>query len=89
MEMYISTLEALIYHGPLKRTKISYKAKISYNQLLPLINELIEKRLIEERKLEKNKIVYTTTPKARRILSQYEELKEMLPITEDERKTNF
>jgi predicted transcriptional regulator len=89
MEMYISTLEALTYHGPLKRTKISYKAKIRYNQLVLLMDDLIKKRLIEERKIEKNTIVYATTPKARRILAQYKELKEMLPLSEEERKTNF
>jgi predicted transcriptional regulator len=81
--MCISTLEALVYCGPMKITKISYKAKMSYGQLKSVINDLIQNELVKERTLKKNTVVYAATPKARKIISYFEELKEMLPILEE------
>jgi len=89
MEMYISTLEALAYYGPLKLTRVTYKAKMNCSQLKAILADLIQKKLVEERKLAKNKIVYAATPKARTVLSYFEELKEMLPITEDATQLAF
>lgn len=83
MEMYISTLEALAYYGPLKITRITYKAKMNCSQLKAILDDLVHKELVEERTLRKNKIVYVATPKARTILSYFNELKEMLPLPED------
>jgi predicted transcriptional regulator len=83
MELYISTLEALAYNGPLRITRITYKANLNCGQLKPILDDLIQNELVEERKLEKNKIFYVATPKARTLLSYFNDLKEMLPITED------
>jgi predicted transcriptional regulator len=83
MEMYISTLEALAYYGPLKITRITYKAKMNCSQLKAILDDLVHKELVEERTLRKNKIVYAATPKARTILSYFNQLREMLPIPED------
>ena len=80
--MCISTLEALIYYGPMKITRISYKAKMSYGQLKPVIDDLIQNELIEERVLKKKTVVYAATQKARKTLSYFEGLKEMLLVTE-------
>ena len=80
MEMYISTLEALAYNGPLKITRITYKAKMNFSQLKPIMDDLIQKKLVEEKKFKKNKITYSATPKARKLLSYFNELQEMLPI---------
>lgn len=85
MEMYISTLEALAYYGPMKITRITYKARMSCGQLKMILNDLIKKELVEERILEKNKVVYASTPKARKIMSYFEELKGMLPIVENDK----
>lgn len=82
LELYISTLEALAYYGPLKITRITYKAKMNCSQLKAIIDDLIQKKLVEERTLKKNKVVYAATPKARTVLSYFDELKEMLPIAE-------
>jgi predicted transcriptional regulator len=89
MEMYISTLEALAYYGPMKITKITYKAKMNCSQLKEILDSLIEEKLVEERMLRKNKIVYVATPKARTILSYFNELKEMLPIEQDTNQLKF
>jgi len=83
MEMYISTLEALAYYGPLKITRITYKAKMNCSQIKAILHDLIQKKLVEERVFKKNKVIYAATPKARTILSYFEELKEMLPIADD------
>ena len=81
MELYISTLEALAYNGPLRITRITYKANLNWGQLKPIIDDLIQKKLVEERKL-KNKVSYAATPKARELLAYFNDLKEMLPISE-------
>ncbi len=86
MEMYISTLEALAYYGPLKLTRITYKAKMNCGQLKKILCGLIQKKLVEERVLKK-KIVYAATPKARTILSYFNEIKQMLPVVEDGKLT--
>ena len=83
MEMYISILEALAYYGPLKITRITYKTNMNYGQLKVSLCDLIQKNLVEERPFKKNRIVYAATPKARTILSYFDELKEMLPLAED------
>lgn len=83
MEMCISTLEALAYNGPMRITRITYTAKMNCSQLKPVLDDLIENKLVEERKFKKNKVVYAATPKARTILSYFNEIKKMLPIIEE------
>lgn len=82
LEMYISTLEALAYFGPLKITRITYKTNLNCSQLKAILDDLIQKKLVEERTLMKNKVAYAATPKAKVILSYFNELKEVLAITE-------
>jgi predicted transcriptional regulator len=89
MEMYISTLEAIAYYGPLRLTRITYKAKMNCSQLKAILGDLINKELVEERTLKTHKVVYAATPKARTILSYFDELKEMLPIAEDANQLKF
>ena len=81
LEMYISTLEALAYHGPLKLTGITYKAKMNWGQLKVILADLIHKQLVEKRSIGKRKtIFFAATPRARRTLSYFNELKELLPL---------
>jgi predicted transcriptional regulator len=82
MEMYISTLEALAYYGPLKITRITYKARMNCSQLKAILPDLIQKKLVEERPLKNNKVVYAATQKTRTALSYFNEFKEMLSVTE-------
>jgi predicted transcriptional regulator len=82
--MRISVLEALVYSGPMKITRISYKAKMSYCQLKPVLEDLIQNELVKERTLKKSTVIYAATPKARKILSYFDEFKEMLSIVEDD-----
>jgi len=82
LEMSISILKALSYNGPSKITKITYKANMNCSQLKPFIADMIQKELVEKRTLGKGKVVYAATPKARKILSYFSELKEILQIEE-------
>ena len=50
MEMYISALEALAYYGPLKITKITYKAKMNCSQRFTIFGRC--SRLFEEEDVE-------------------------------------
>ena len=88
MELYISTLEALIYCGPLKITGISYKAKMNCSQIKEVIADLIQKKLVEERKTGKH-FVYVITPSAKTVISHFEELKEMLPSEDEQQDQPF
>lgn len=83
LEVYLATLEALAIYGPMKLTRITYKAKLNCSTLKAVLNDLIQKDLVEERKLKKNIVVYAVTPKARTILSQYKELAQFLPLMEE------
>lgn len=57
------------------------------NPLKAILDDLIQKDIVEERTIEKNKVVYAATPKARLILSYFNELKEMLPIAPNNQHT--
>jgi predicted transcriptional regulator len=83
MQMCISTLEALVYNGPLRITRITYKANVNCSSLKPILDYLIQNELVEERTLRESKVFYVATPKARTVLSYFNKLKEMLPIPED------
>ena len=90
MEMYLSTLQALIYHGPQRITRISYKAKMNHVQLKAILSDLIQKKLVEERMFETNNVVYAATAKARNVLSRFDELNKIfLIITEDNQATTM
>ena len=71
----------------MKITKITYKAKMNCNPLKTILDDLIQKDIVEKRTIEKNKVVYAATPKARLILSYFNELKEMLPIAPNNQHT--
>jgi len=82
LELYVSTLEALAHYGPMKLTRITYKAKMNCSPLKIILRELIKKELVEKKILKKNVVVYKATQKARTVLFEFGELKEMLPIVE-------
>jgi predicted transcriptional regulator len=45
-----------------------------------ILKELIKKKLVEKLELKENFFVYKATPKAKTVLSEFDELKEMLPV---------
>lgn len=65
-------------NGGATKSKIMYKAFLSYGQLKEYLSVLIENKLIEY--LDGTQI-YKTTEKGLYFLKKYEELQELLPIT--------
>ena len=65
-------------NGGATKSKIMYKAFLSYGQLKEYLSVLIENNLIEY--LDGTQI-YKTTEKGLNFLKKYEELQELLPTT--------
>jgi predicted transcriptional regulator len=80
LQIYVDVLEALVFYGPVRVTRISYKANLSYNLLKPILQNMTEKELVEERKLKKNLVVYAVTNTGRATLLRFKELTQILPI---------
>jgi predicted transcriptional regulator len=66
------------------RARARAKAKMNHRQLKIAIADLIQKKLIEERKNGKRRVDYAAIPRAKTIISHYEELKKMLQIEENQ-----
>jgi predicted transcriptional regulator len=69
-------LEAANGRGATK-TKIMYKAFLSYGQLKEYLTILLEKGLI---KYEEGREIYRTTEKGMRFLQMYTKVQEMMPL---------
>jgi predicted transcriptional regulator len=80
LQMYIEVLDALVFYGPMKLTRITYKANMNCSLLKPILNELTKNKLVEIRKLRENSIVYAATNAARATLLQFNELAKILPV---------
>jgi predicted transcriptional regulator len=86
LEMYVDILSVLAHRGPLKLTHIMYKANVNCSVLSEYLAFLIQKELVEERNLRKNRTVYVITQRGVTVLKYFGELKRVLPIEEDQRK---
>ena len=75
-EIVSNILEAA--NGGVTKTKIMYKAFLSYNQLKEFISNLIENNLIEY--LDGTK-TYKTTEKGLNLLKMHNEMAELLQVT--------
>jgi len=83
MEMYLDILKTLTKKGPLKLTHIMYKANVNCGVLKEYLDFLIQQKLVEEKPLRKERIVYEITQKGLTVLKYFRELQIMLPIIED------
>jgi predicted transcriptional regulator len=83
MEMHLDILMTLAQRGPLKLTHIMYKANVNCSVLKEYLDFLIQQRLIEEKTLKKEKIVYTITEKGFTVLKYFRELQIMMPVFDD------
>jgi predicted transcriptional regulator len=86
LEMYVDILSVLAQRGPLKLTHIMYKANLNCSVLGEYLDFLIEKELVEERKAQKNRTVYAITQRGVTVLKYFGELKQALPITEEDQR---
>jgi len=80
LQIYVAVLEALVFCGPMKLTRITYKAHLNYSLLKPILKDLLKNELVEERRLKKNIVIYAATMTARTNTLKFKELTQILPI---------
>jgi len=81
--MYVDILSVLGHRGPLKLTHIMYKANVNCSVLSEYLGFLMERELVEERVVGRNRTVYAITERGVTVLKQFGELKRVLPISEE------
>jgi predicted transcriptional regulator len=62
-----------------------YKSNVNCSVLKDYLEFLIKQRLIEERTIEKERLVYVITQRGITALKYFKELKQVLPIVEEAR----
>ncbi len=85
LEMYIDILKVLAHRGPLKLTHIMYKANVNCSVLKQYLDFLTKQNLVEERTAGKRRVVYAITQRGITVLKHFRELKQVLPIIEEQR----
>jgi predicted transcriptional regulator len=63
-----------------------YKANVNCSVLNEFLDFLLQKELVEERTVRKNRIVYAITQRGITVLKYFGDLKRMLPIEEEEER---
>ena len=86
LEMYIDILKVLAHRGPLKLTHIMYKANVNCSALSEYLDFLLKQGLVEERNVKKNRIVYAVTQRGLTVIKSFRELKQALPIAEEDQR---
>ncbi len=86
LEMYVDILKVLANRGPLKLTHVMYKANVNCSVLKEYLDFLIKQGLVEERMAGKRRVVYAVTQRGLMVLRYFRELKQVLPIVEEDRK---
>ena len=82
--MYVDILSVLSHRGPLKLTHVMYKANVNCSVLKEYLDFLMKQELVEERPLGKRRIVYAITQRGLMVLKYFRELKQVLPILEED-----
>ena len=81
-------MKVVAQRGPLKLTHIMYKANVNCSVLSEYLEFLLKQELVEKRILKRNRTVYAVTQRDLKVLKAFRELKQALPIVEeDERQT--
>jgi predicted transcriptional regulator len=83
MEMHLDILMTLAQKGPLKLTHIMYKANVNCSVLKEYLDFLMQQKLVEEKTLKKERIVYTITEKGLKVLKYFRELQIMMPLFDE------
>jgi predicted transcriptional regulator len=83
LEMHLKILEILDHVGPLKLTHVMNKANVNCSLLKECLDFLTRQGLVEGKIIGEGRKVYAITQLGLKVLKQFRELKEMLPIAED------
>jgi predicted transcriptional regulator len=87
LEMYVDTLMVLNHQGPLRLTHLMYKTNVNCCVLKGYLEFLIEHELVEEKTIGNRRIVYKITQKGITVLRHFRELKQVLPIEEEDQRS--
>ena len=86
LEIYLGILSVLAQQGPLKLTHVMYKANVNCSVLIEYLGFLIQKELVEERSVGKNRTIYAITQRGITVIKYFAELKRVLSIVEEEQR---
>ena len=89
LEMYVDILEVLALRGPLKLTHVMYKANVNCSILKEYLEFLIQQELVEKKAFCKRRVAYGISSKGLIVLKQFKELKQVLPLIEEQRAHPF
>ncbi len=88
LEKYLNILEVLIPE-PMRFENISYKANIECGTLKRYMNFLISHKLVEERRLNKKRVMYAITERGLAVFKTlqaqkyFKKLKNILPVVDE------
>ncbi|HYA77788.1 MAG TPA: winged helix-turn-helix domain-containing protein [Verrucomicrobiae bacterium] len=85
LEMYVDILTVLAHNGALKLTHVMHETNVNCSILKNYLDFLMEQGLVEERLMTKKHAVYAVTQRGITVLEYFKELKQVLPIIEDDR----
>ena len=88
-EICMKVLEVLDSFGPMGVTRITLRAKVNYAILKPLLTNLKEEKLIEEKRTKHDKIVSAVTQKGKAILEQHKQSSDLNANWPTHNKENF
>ena len=84
LEINLDILKILAQKGPLKLTHVMYKVNVNCDVLKKYLEFLIKQGLIEERLVGGERIVYLITRQGLTLSKGWKELKQLLPMDENE-----
>ena len=71
---------------PDPKTHVMYKANVNCSVLKEYLQFLIEQGLVEEKTVGKRRVAYAINSKGLIVLKQFRELKQILPLVEEEQR---
>jgi predicted transcriptional regulator len=77
--MYVDILDVLVHGGPLKLTQLIRNVKVNCSMLKESLGFLTKQGLVEAKIIGKEIKVYAVTQLGVTVLTQFRELKEVLP----------
>lgn len=84
LEMYLDILGVLARSGELKLTHIMYETNVNCCILKEYLDFLRKQNLVEERTVGRQRVVYLITQRGITVLRYYGELKQILPIVDED-----
>jgi predicted transcriptional regulator len=83
--MYLDILRALEGSGQLKLTHIMYETNVNCCVLKEYLDFLMKQGLVETRAVGRQRIAYSITQRGITVLKNFRELKQVLPIVDEDR----